>query len=373
MKFVIEKDALISGLQHVMNIVGTRLTMPILSHVLLEALEEGKITLSTTNLDIGIRCQIPAQVEQAGKITLPVKKLVPIIKSFAAKEVTFESDNGQLVSISCGSSHFKVLGLDVEEFPQLPRLEVEQKIEVNQMQFVRMLKSISYAQSKDENRYLLNGVYFLLEEGKLHFIATDGRRLALIANEIPECLLQREVIVPAKTILELERTLGIGENVRIMMTDKQIAFLIDVADDKGVADSIYIVSKIIEGKYPNYKQVIPSALDHRIRIDREQLLSVIQRISLVADEKNYSVKLAFENNALEVSARSEAYGEAREIIPIAYEEERKEIAFNPQFLSDPLKVLTSDEVYLEFKNELSPGVIRTNGTFLCVIMPLRLN
>lgn len=372
MKFSIEKEALIAGLQQVMNVVGTRLTMPILSNVLLEATPE-RLVLSTTNLDIGMRCLVKADVSEPGSTTLPVKKLASIIKALAAKTVTFNAEDNEQVHISGGGSRFRILGLPADDFPRLPQLEVEQKVTLQQMQFSKMLKSISYAQSRDENRYLLNGMYWLVENEKLHFIATDGRRLAMIANDVPGCPLQRSVIVPAKTVIELERTLGIGENAQIMMTDKQIAFLFDVAGEGSITDSIYVVSKIVEGNYPNYKQVIPSTLDHHIRIDREQLLSVIQRIALVADEKNYAVKLAFSKNSLEISAQSQAYGEAREVLPIAYEDEDVAMGFNPQFLCDPLKVLTSDEIAFEFKNEMSPGVIRTNDDFKCVIMPLRIN
>jgi DNA polymerase-3 subunit beta len=219
----------------------------------------------------------------------------------------------------------------------------------------------------------LNGAYFLVENNSLNFVATDGRRLALTSSEVPNCDIQKSVIVPAKMIGELERTLGIGENARIFMTDRQIAFSIDVSSENNLSDTIYIVSKIVEGKYPNYKQVIPSSSDYRVRLDREQLLSIVQRIALVADEKDYSVRLKFEKNLLEISARSMSYGEAREALPIAYDEKAVEIAFNPQFLIDPFKVLTSDEIFFEFKDEFSPGIIRTNDTFLCVIMPLRIN
>ncbi|MDR1435347.1 MAG: DNA polymerase III subunit beta [Puniceicoccales bacterium] len=376
MKFVIEKDALIAGLQQVVNIVGTKLTMPILSNVLIEAIaDRNQIALSTTNLDIGMRCVVSARVAESGSVTLPVKKLASIVKVLPADGVECEMEDNALLRLSSGGSRFKILGLASDDFPKLPQLDMDQRIEINQMQCVRMLKSISYAQSRDENRYILNGVYFLAEENHIHFIATDGRRLALVSNEMPSCNLQKNVIVPAKTIGELERTLGIGENVRILMTDKQIAFSIDVKSDQegGICDSIYIISKIVEGKYPNYKQVIPSASDYRVRLDREQLLSVVQRVALVSDEKNYSVRLKLFNNLLEVSARSSAYGEACENLPIVYDGESVEIAFNPQFLTDPLKVLANDEIYFEFKNELSPGVIKTNDTFLCVVMPLRIN
>ncbi|MDR1367024.1 MAG: DNA polymerase III subunit beta [Puniceicoccales bacterium] len=374
MKFVTEKDTLIAGLQQVMNVVGTKLTMPILSNVLMEAIaNRGQVALSTTNLDMGICCSVPAQVQRSGRITLPVKKLASIVKALPGKEVTCTMENDVWIRIESDGSHFKILGLAADDFPALPQLETEQKIEVNQMQLARMLKSISYAQSRDENRYILNGAYFLVENSSLNFVATDGRRLALTSSEIPGCDIQKSVIVPAKMITELERTLGVGENVRIFMTDKQIAFSIDVTGENNLGDTIYIVSKIVEGKYPNYKQVIPSSSDYRVRLDREQLLSVVQRIALVADEKDYSVRLKFENDSLETSACSASYGEAREALPIAYKEKTVEIAFNPQFLIDPFKVLTSDEIFFEFKDEFSPGIIKTNDTFLCVIMPLRIN
>jgi DNA polymerase-3 subunit beta len=374
MKFVAEKDTLITGLQQVMNVVGTKLTMPILSNVLMEAIaDRDQVALSTTNLDMGICCSVSAQVQQSGRITLPVKKMASIVKALPGKEVTCTMENDVWIRIESDSSHFKILGLAADDFPALPQLETEQKIEVNQMQLARMLKSISYAQSRDENRYILNGAYFLVENSSLNFVATDGRRLALTSSEISGCNIQKSVIVPAKMIAELERTLGIGENVRIFMTDKQIAFSIDVTSENNLGDTIYIVSKIVEGKYPNYKQVIPSSSDYRVRLDREQLLSVVQRIALVADEKDYSVRLKFENDSLETSARSASYGEAREVLPITYKEKTVEIAFNPQFLIDPFKVLTSDEIFFEFKDEFSPGIIKTNDTFLCVIMPLRIN
>jgi DNA polymerase-3 subunit beta len=374
MKFVVEKDTLIAGLQQVMNVVGTKLTMPILSNVLIEATADGdQVALSTTNLDMGICCSIAAQVEQSGRITLPVKKLTSIVKALPGKEVTCVMDSDVLVRVESDGSRFRVLGLSADDFPALPRLEAGQKIEVNQMKLARMLRSISYAQSKDENRYILNGVYFLLENSSLSFVATDGRRLALTSSEIPGCDIQKSVIVPAKMIGELERTLGVGENVRIFITDKKIAFSIDVSTENNLGDTIYIVSKIVEGKYPNYKQVIPSSSDYRVRLDREQLLSVVQRIALVADDKDYSVRLKFSDNLLETSARSVSYGEAREALPIAYDEKSVEIAFNPQFLVDPFKVLASDEIFFEFKDEFSPGIIKTNDTFLCVVMPLRIN
>jgi DNA polymerase-3 subunit beta len=374
MNFIIEKDTLTAGLQQMMNIVGTKLTMPILANVLIEAVaDRNQITFSTTNLDIGIRCAVTAQVAQSGSITLPAKKFASIVKALPDREIAFELEGEVCVCLSSGGSRFKVLGLPASDFPKLPQLNFDQKIEINQMQLVRMLKNISYAQSRDENRYILNGVYFFVEDSKAHFIATDGRRLALISTELPECDLQESVIIPAKTIAELERTLGVGENVQIVVTDKQVAFSIDVEAEKagGICDSIYIVSKILEGKYPNYKQVIPSALDYRIRLDREQLLAVVQRVALVADEKNYSVRLKLSNNALEVFAKSSVYGEACENLPIAYDGELVEIGFNPHFLTDPLKVLTNDEIYFEFKNGFSPGVIKTMDTFLYVIMPLR--
>ena len=375
MKFKINQDHFSNGLQQVLNVVASRSTMPILSNVLIEA-EEEHISLTTTNLDLGIRCRIKADVSETGSITLPVRKLATIVKELPVNEVFLETNKSNQAKITSGGSLFKIMGIGSEEFPPLPTFENRKVFELAQDEIVNMLKSVSYAQSTDENRYILNGVYFNFADEKLTLVATDGRRLWLTGLELEVSEENAgSLILPAKTVAELERLMGKGEKVNIAFNDRQAAFEIglDEAGDSGLVDHLYLVSKIVEGNYPNYRQVIPKETEHRVKIERELMLECVHRAALVTSDKSNSVKIKISKNLLEISGQSTEYGESHESMAIAYDGPEVQVAFNPQFLMEPLKALTKDEVFFEFKDELSPGLFKTLDNFICVIMPLRLN
>ena len=375
MKFKINQDHFSNGLQQVLNVVASRSTMPILSNVLIEA-EEGHISLTTTNLDLGIRCRIKADVSDTGSITLPVRKLAIIVKELPVNEVFLETNESNQAKITSGGSLFKIMGIGSEEFPPLPTFENRKVFELSQDEIVNMLKSVSYAQSTDENRYILNGVYFNFADEKLTLVATDGRRLGLTGLELEVSEENAgSLILPAKTVAELERLMGKGEKVNIAFNDRQAAFEIglDEAGDSGLVDHLYLVSKIVEGNYPNYRQVIPKETEHRVKIERELMLECVHRAALVTSDKSNSVKIKVSKNLLEISGQSTEYGESHESMAIAYDGPEVQVAFNPQFLMEPLKALTKDEVFFEFKDELSPGLFKTLDNFICVIMPLRLS
>lgn len=375
MKFKINQDHFSNGLQQVLNVVATRSTMPILSNVLIEA-EEGHISLTTTNLDLGIRCRIKADVTETGSTTLPVRKLATIVRELPVNEVFIETSKNNQAKITSGGSLFKIMGLGSEEFPPLPNFENRKVFELSQEEIVNMLKSVSYAQSTDENRYILNGVYFNFANEKLTMVATDGRRLGLTALDLNVSEENAgSLILPAKTVGELERLIGKGEKVKIAFNDRQAAFEVDIDEsgDTGLVDHLYLVSKIVEGNYPNYRQVIPKETEHRIKIERELMLECVNRAALVTSDKNNSIKLKVSKNLLEITGQSTEYGESHESMAIAYDGPEVQVAFNPQFLMEPLKALTKDEVFFEFKDELSPGLFKTLDNFICVIMPLRLN
>jgi len=375
MKFKINQDHFSNGLQQVLNVVATRSTMPILSNVLIEAATD-HISLTTTNLDLGIRCRIKADVSESGRMTLPVRKLATIVRELPQADVFVESGENNQAKITSGGSLFKIMGIAADEFPPLPTFENRKVFELTQEDVVGMLKSVSYAQSTDENRYILNGVYFNFADEKLTLVATDGRRLGLTAleTEISEEN-AGSLILPAKTVAELERLMGKGEKVKIAFNDRQAAFEITIDDsgDSGLTDHLYLVSKVVEGNYPNYRQVIPKETEHRVKIERELMLECVHRAALVTSDKSNSVKLKMSKNLLEISGASTEYGESHESMAIAYDGPEVQVAFNPQFLMEPLKALTKDEVFFEFKDELSPGLFKTLDNFICVIMPLRLN
>jgi DNA polymerase-3 subunit beta len=372
MKFKTNRDHFASGLAQVLNVVGSKATMPILSNVLIEA-EKDQLCLTTTNLDLGIRCKLKAEVKETGAVTLPVKRLASIVRELPNSDVTVEASPNHQVKLSSGGSTFRIMGLGREEFPPLPEFGDEKSHTLLQEDLAAMLRSVAYAQSQDETRYTLNGVYFNFKEGGLTLVATDGRRLALIAKEMEvAAAVSGAIILPAKTVAELARLLDKGERVKINFNDRRCAF--QIATDKdttGLTDSVYLYSKVVEGSYPNYQQVIPKETHQRIKLERELFLQCVHRAALVCSEKSNSVRIKLTSNLLEITAQSPDFGEAHESMAVGYSGPDLQVAFNPAFVMDPLRALTKDEVFLELKDEVSPGVFKTLDQFICVIMPMR--
>jgi DNA polymerase-3 subunit beta len=374
MKFKINRDHFSNGLQQVLNVVGSKATMPILSNVLIEA-EKDNISLTTTNLDLGIRCKIKAEVKETGSVTLPVKRLATIVRELPNVDVSLDSSPNHQVKLTSGGSQFRIMGIGKEEFPPLPDFGEDKSFSLEQSELVNMLKSVAYAQSADETRYILNGVYLNFRDGKLSLVATDGRRLALISKELEfPAANAGSIILPAKTVGELLRLLDKGAKMKISFNERRAAFQIATEKDtSGLVENIYLFSKVVEGNYPNYQQVIPKETHQRIKLERELFLQCVHRAALVCSEKSNSVKIKLSSNLLEITAASPDFGESHEAMAISYSGPDLQVAFNPQFILDPLRALTKDEVFFELKDEVSPGVFKTLESFICVIMPVRLS
>jgi len=364
MKFSVSKEKLLAGLQTVQNVVSTRTTLPILSNVLLQASED-QLRLTTTDLDVGVSGAVGAQIEKPGATTLPARRLATIVRELPAAEILVEVDSKNVASIRCGQSFFKILGLPEEEFPPLPKLNESRTFTIGQQVLRDALKKTSYAISTDETRYVLNGILFSFKENKLTLVATDGRRLALVDLEVEFPRSQEvDIIVPTKAVTELGRLLGDEGEVRLSVDENQVAFQI--------GDTL-LASKLIEGNYPNYRQVIPGEAKERVTLERELFLNAVHRVSLLSSEKSNSVKLVFTKNNIEIAANTPDVGEARESLAVAYKGREFSIAFNPEFLQAPLRVLTNEEVYLDMIDEMSPGVIKIQTPFLYVLMPMRIS
>lgn len=374
MKFKINRDHFANGLAQVLNVVGSKATMPILSNVLIEA-EKDQISLTTTNLDLGIRCRIKAEVKETGAVTLPVKRLAGIVRELPNIDVTFDASPNHQIKLTSGGSTFRIMGIGKEDFPPLPEFGEERAFSLEQGELVAMLKSVAYAQSTDETRYILNGVYFNFRDEKLSLVATDGRRLAMMAKELEvPAESAGSIILPAKTVGELTRLLDKGEKVKISFNERRASFQIATdKDSSGLIDHIYLYSKVVEGNYPNYQQVIPKETHQRIKLERELFLQCVHRAALVCSEKANSVRIKLSSNLLELTAQSPDFGEAHESMAISYSGPELQVAFNPAFLMDPLRALSKDEVFFEVKDEVSPGVFKTLESFVCVIMPVRLS
>ena len=364
MKFSVSKEKLLEGLQTVQNVVSTRTTLPILSNVLLQA-EEGLLRFTTTDLDVGIRVEVPAAVERAGATTLPARRLATIARELPANEILAEVDAKNIASIRSGPSFFKMYGLPEAEFPPLPTFADAKTFTIRQGDLRDALKKTTYAISTDETRYVLNGVLFAFSDNKLTLVATDGRRLALVDIELefPRSH-EVEIIVPTKAVQELQRLLGDEGEIRLSVGENQIAFELN---------GTLLVSKLIEGNYPNYRQVIPAETKERVTLERELFYNAVHRVSLLASDKSNSVKLMFSSNNLAIAANTPDVGEAHESIAIPYKGREFAIAFNPEFLMAPLKNLTEDEIFLDLIDEMSPGVIKIPSPFLYVLMPMRIS
>jgi len=369
MNLTITKDQILAGLQAVQNVVSTRTTLPILSNVLLRA-EKDRVEFTATDLDVTVSCSVEAKVKKPGAATIPVKKLFGITRELNGSEIDLEVDEKNICSIRCGASFYKIHGLGADEFPPMPKFKDDKKVSLPQETVKAMMKKTSFAVSTDESRYVLNGIFISLKDHKMTLVATDGRRLALVDEEVDMAEKSSgEFIVPAKAVGEMNRLLQDKGDVEIRFGENQASFALK--DDKGF--SVLLITKLIEGNYPNYKQVIPAETKERVPLVREEFLQALRRAEIMTSEKANSVKLTFGKNNLAITANSPEVGEARESLAVNYKGKEMAIAFNPRYLIDPLAALTEDEVFFEMIDELSPGVLKINGPFLYVVMPMRLS
>ena len=369
MNLTITKENILNGLQAVQNVVSSRTTLPILSNVLLRA-EGDRVEFTATDLDVTVACSVEAKIKKGGATTIPVRKLFGIVRELNGGEIDIEVDDKNVCSVRCGTSFYKIHGIGADEFPPLPKFKDDKKVVITQETAKSMLGKTSFAISTDESRYVLNGVFISLKDHKMTVVATDGRRLSLADEEVEISeKSQGEFIIPAKAVNELNRLLQEKGDVEIKFGENQAAF--KLKDDKGF--SVLVLTKLIEGNYPNYRQVIPAETKERVPLVRDEFLHALRRAEIMTSEKANSVKLTFSKNNLAITANSPEVGEARESLAVNYKGKEISIAFNPKFLIEPLNALTEDEVFFELTDELSPGVLKINGPFLYVVMPMRLS
>ena len=362
MKFQIEKDVFQDALNQVQHVVSARTTLPILSNVLIEADDDG-LQLSTTDLDVTITKRIAADVSRTGATTMPARRLASIVRELPTSEIDFEVNDDNAATVKSGPSFFKILGLPSSEFPTIGEFGEAKEFTIDQKLLKEALRKTSYAISTDETRYVLNGVNCLIGEGMLTLVATDGRRLAMVEQDL-EFPAGNEigVIIPTKAVNELQRLLNDSGELKVALTESQASFELN--------DS-HLITKLIEGNYPNFRQVIPGDANHRVTIEREVLLNAVKRVSLLVNEKTNSIKFSFEDHRLAISANSPEIGEAEEVIDVRYDGPKLAVAFNPEFVMAPLRNLDQDEVFIDLIDESSPGVVKIDEPFLYVIMPMR--
>ncbi len=365
MKFTVSKDSFLKGLQMVQSIISSHNTVAVLYNILIAA-ENGKIKMAATDLSVSLQYTLEGvDVAEPGATTLHARRLLGLVRELPGEKIEVSVDDKNTALIQAGSSNYKIYGIAAEEYPPIQVSETENVFSLDQGTFREMLKKTVYAVSTDESRQILNGILLSVSEQKLIVVATDGRRLALIEQEIEiPVAAQVNVVIPTKTVNELVKVLGDEGVLKIKVVAGMVSFEVD---------NVVIISKLIDGNYPNYRQVIPDHCDEKISLEREIFLATLRRVSQLSKEKGVPVRLTFDKNQLRVFASVPDVGEADESMPIKYKGKTITMAFNPDFLMDPLRNLTSDEVNVEMVDDLSPAVIKCDIPFLYVIMPLRLS
>ena len=366
MKFKIVRSKFLESLKRVQNIVVAKSSMMIIQNVQIEA-KDKQLFLTTTDLDISIRSSVPCEVIEEGSTTLPAKLLVNAISKAVEGPIEIEIDPNDRAQISAGSALFKLSGMAVADFPTLPSDSNSFEYTLPQNVLRDMLHKTSYAASQDDTRKTLKGVLMSFADAKLTMVATDGRRLALAECDVdfpPEE--KRDIILPSKVVAELQRSLSNdGSEARISIEKTQISFKL--------GDDTRLYSKLLDEIYPNYRQVIPGELNERVVIDRQLLLSALDRVSVMTMDESNSVKLTFDSNELTVSSATSEAGSARDMVPVKYGGPHIDIVFNPNYVMDPLKTIDDDEVTIEMNDGSSPALLKCSTPFLYVMMPLRIN
>jgi DNA polymerase-3 subunit beta len=364
MKLSFQKEDALQAIGPLQGVIGSKSMLPILSHVVLEAEgEEGRIIGS--DLELWINSVFPAKVKEKGSATIPGRRFMNIVRELPGQEADISSGDDNITKIQSGKAYFRMMGLPREDFPAQPELKGAEDVTVKQRDLRVVLQRTAYACAQDQSRQQLNGVLLSFDVGKLTAVATDGRRLAMaLADATVPSGMKKEIILPLKAVLELQRILAEEGDVLIKVGARQAGFQFP---------KVHFIARLLEGRYPNWQQVIPTKIKEKILLPREEFLQVVRRMSLLTSEKANSVKFAFKAGGVTVSSGAPEVGESREEMPLDYKGMEVELTFNPQFIGDVFKSVDDDNVTLELVDGNSPGIFRTDDRFLCVIMPMKMS
>ncbi|MDD3116498.1 MAG: DNA polymerase III subunit beta [Victivallaceae bacterium] len=362
MEFNIEKDKLIKALQKVTDIIGSRSTLPGLANVLIEA-KDGTLYFTTTDLEISITALCDAEVISEGKTTMPAKKLFLLSNKFNGEKVYFKCNENNHAEIICGTSNVKLLGLGTEDFPVPSEFPVTKTLKFKEADFSRMISQISYAVSLDDTRKVLHGVYCSKKDNSVTMVATDGKRLAMV-EKIPQNSEGEDGdnIIPLKTANEVKRLFNGDGDIEIKFGEKQLMLS---------NNNVTIFSKLIEGNYPNYRQVIPASFNNVIEVSTAEMLNKLDLVSAALSDSSSFVVISFDKKIMNFEGSSSGIGEVKDYMATDYDGEKMDVSFNPVFLADPLKHSDSDKIMIKFNDGFSPVGIEGKDGFLYVIMPMR--
>ncbi|HEY6394555.1 MAG TPA: DNA polymerase III subunit beta [Candidatus Binataceae bacterium] len=378
MGLVIERASLLSGLALIQGIVERRTTVPILGHVLIEPGDQN-LTLSATDLEVGIRTQVTCREGKDKSITLNARKLFEVVREAAGDVVSLTTLDNDWVELKCGRAKFKMVGLDPRSFPAMPtqsakegsaaKKAIKADLRISAAVLAGMIDKTLFAASTDEARYHMSGVYMESPgAGSCKMVATDGHRLAMVEREVPGFRMEGGAIIPRKGLAELRKLLDEGGDSEVSLTvDGQLGYL-----KRGATE---VSMRLVEGEFPDYRGVIPKQSRFQIPVDRDELFAAIKRAAIFSNERYHGVKLALSTGTLTVSSTSPEMGEASESLDIDFRGEEFSIGFNASYLQQVLSVIASgNNAILGLSDDVSPGVITTDADsqFTYVVMPMRL-
>ncbi|MFW5998420.1 MAG: DNA polymerase III subunit beta [Halanaerobiaceae bacterium] len=368
MKFTIEQNELNQGINNVQRAVAKKNTMPILKGIYLEAHEKKGLHLIATDLELGIECWIPADIIESGAIVLPANYLTSIIRELPNEKINFKVDlNNYQADIKCLSSEFNINGYDPDEFPQLPEVKNPQTLNINSSKFKQIINEVKFSISNDESQPALTGSLIEIKENNLTMVSTNTYRLAYSKTKLEEKAIKSDeltkIILPGNTLNELSRLLPDKEkNVEILINSNYSRFCFN---------DINIISRLIEGKFPNYQQVIPEEYNTTITVNRRQLQHAVKRASLIARENSNIISLSTNSNILIINSLDSDAGKAHEEVEINKEGPEQNINIDAGYLLDIFSVLGTEKISINLIGPLNPLTIKQNNDYIYLIMPIR--
>ena len=369
MKFVCYKDKIMKALNSVVKGVASKTTMPILEGILIQT-NDNEIKLTTYDLELGIEYKMECDVQEQGSIVVNATMFTEIIRKLPDSEINISLNENNLLTIDCEGALYKLATMNPDEFPELPKIEVENSVTLEQSALKNMIRRTIFAVSVEETRPIFTGCLFEINNNKLNIVAIDGFRLALRTINIPVPVNDFKAVIPAKTLNEVNK----------ILTDSFDSIKIGVSKNQAVfeMENCKVVTRILDGEFLNYSTVIPTTWQTRIRVERESLLNSFERISLIASssieqEKKYPVKVTVDIGKLTISCTNQT-GDAKEEVFISTEGQNLEVGFNPRYFLDSLKAIDENEVYIEFGSNVSPCLIKSieNNDYVYMILPIRL-
>ncbi len=369
MKFICDKDKILKALNSVIKAVASKTTMPILEGIFIQT-NDNEIKFTTYDLEIGIEYLMEAEVEEQGSTVVNAIMFSEIIRKLPNTDIHITLNENNLLVIECEGSLYKLATMNPEEFPELPKINIENSIQIEQNTLKSMIRKTIFAVSIEENRPIFTGCLFQTIENKLNVVAVDGFRLAWVSTNLINNKNDFSAVIPGKTLNEVNKIiLDSFDPISIGVSKNQALFEMD---------NCKIVTRLLDGEFLNYKNVIPEKWETRIRINKNNLQDCFERISLISassteKEKKYPVKVLIDIGKITISCTNQT-GDAKEELYVSTEGKNLEAGFNPKYFLDALKVIDDEEVFVEFGSNISPCVIRPveEGDYNYMILPIRL-